>query len=820
MLALWLMVLAAYWPALSAGFIWDDNIFYESDMVRDWGGLFGIWFELGGIGAESHYWPMLYTSFWLDHKIWGGFHPTGFHLTNIVLHCANTALLWRLLVHMEVTGAWLIAAVFALHPLRVEAVAWVIARKDLLAMLFYLLAFACWLRFRRQADGKSYLALLGFYILALLSKTIAVTLPAILLVWAWWRHGAITKRDVWHTTPLFLIAFALGYYGLRFFTERTLIEFEYSLVERVVIAAQSLWFYAAKIVWPHPLLYIYNHWDVNPQRWINWVPLAGAIALALSLWWARGKIGRGPLAAALFFAITLSPVLGFVDNSYMKFAFVADRYQYLGGLGLLLLLIGGGAHVYRAHSERFGDAFMARAKPVAASVAAMALLACALLTFQRAHLFQDKVELFQNVVAHNPGAYEAYYNLGTFLLERGRPQQAVEAFAKGLEYEPFRIKMYVNLGSALMGLERHAEAEAVLRRAMQREPVSFEGLQDPYGMKYEAAGVRTNLGMALMNLGRDAEAEHQLRLAIELDPGMAQAKYNLVSLLGKQGRDADARHVLILLAKQEASPALYMQIAELSAKLGDENAAGYYTDLALAGEAGGADALKQQAAARFNAGRFEAAARLYQRLAELQPDAADNHVNHGMALARLGRDEQAQQSFERALALRPDYSLALTQLAGIHFNAGRYPEALQHYQRAIAVAPNDADALTNQGLVLARLGRGAEARQSLERALAIAPDHRHALTQLAAFYFNDKQFEPALRLFRRIVELNPASAEAHSNFGSALAQSGQMQAAVASFERALELDPASASARDNLALAKRQLQRGNELQDPHQGRQP
>ena len=138
--ALILLVAVAYLPAFSAGFLWDDRVFTEARAVREWSGLWTLWFRPSEIGNEAHYWPLVYSSFWLEHKLWG-FDPAGYHAVNVLLHGANGVMLWRLARRLELPGAWLLAALFAVHPLHVESVAWVIERKDLLSGLFYLGAF-------------------------------------------------------------------------------------------------------------------------------------------------------------------------------------------------------------------------------------------------------------------------------------------------------------------------------------------------------------------------------------------------------------------------------------------------------------------------------------------------------------------------------------------------------------------------------------------------------------------------------------------------------------------------------------------------------
>jgi len=183
---------------LGGGFVWDDTIITGAEPVEAVSGLWRIWLSPREIEGEKHYWPLVYTTFWLEHKLWG-FDPVGYHVVNVLLHCINSLLVWRLMWRLGVPGAWFIAAVFAVHPLHVESVAWVIERKDLLSALFYLSAVAVWLPFvqpppaRVHADAAlpsaaasrgRYLLALVLFVAGMLSKSIVITLPAALLILA------------------------------------------------------------------------------------------------------------------------------------------------------------------------------------------------------------------------------------------------------------------------------------------------------------------------------------------------------------------------------------------------------------------------------------------------------------------------------------------------------------------------------------------------------------------------------------------------------------------------------------------------------------
>ena len=205
-LALVLLVGVSYIPAvLWGGFVWDDRGIIESKAIHELSGLWRIWFSPRDVLRwEAHYWPLVYTSFWLEHKLWG-LNPLGYHVVNVVLHFVNTVLLWRLLARLAVPGSWVVAAVFAVHPVHVESVAWVIERKDLLSTLFYLAACLTWVRFGvapRLGSGRYFLTL-ALFVWGLLCKSIVVTLPAALVLWSWWKQGRVSGADWLRVVPFF-----------------------------------------------------------------------------------------------------------------------------------------------------------------------------------------------------------------------------------------------------------------------------------------------------------------------------------------------------------------------------------------------------------------------------------------------------------------------------------------------------------------------------------------------------------------------------------------------------------------------------------------
>ena len=548
-LALGLLVVGGYFPAFFAGFVWDDEIITEA-VVQDWSGLWHIYFSPSDIEREGHYWPLVYTTFWLEHKLWG-YDPTGYHVVNILLHLVNTLLLWRLIARLNAPGAWIVAAVFAIHPLHVESVAWVIERKDVLSALFYLAAFSAYIRFAAERSSRRYFLALFPFALGLLCKSIVVTLPAALLIYHWWQRGRIIGADLIGLLPFFALGAIAAVGDLIFYQSREPLDLGYSIIEQVLIAARALWFYAGKLLWPVDLAVIYPHWDVNAADPWAWGYVLTAFAVVMALYRFRHRIGRGPLAGALFFAVTLSPVLGFVDFGYMQFSFVADRYQYLAGIGLMTVLVGAAT----CGMERLPEIW----RKGATGVAAVTLIAMGILTYRQAGIYRDEVTFFSHIVSHNPTARGAYQNLGRALLAAQRPEEALTASRSAAEQDPDDVKARVNIGVALIRLGRFGEAEERLRLALDMDPQQMVVLQNlaealrrqgrfEESLEFYRTAIRTDpgnalpyagMGDALFHLKRYGEALQNFNRALELNPTLKQVRTMRASTLTFLGRTGD-----------------------------------------------------------------------------------------------------------------------------------------------------------------------------------------------------------------------------------------------------------------------------------------
>src|SRR5262245_5226480 len=341
--ALMLMVAAVYIPAGECKFIWDDDEYVvKQPVVHDIRGLEKIWFD---VTATPQYYPLVFTSFWAEFRA-GELRPSLYHWDNIVLHGLNAVLLWGILRRLRVPGSWFAAAIFAVHPVHVESVAWITERKNVLSGFFYLSALLAYLHFRplEPGNGKGhwawYALAVSLFVCALLSKTITCSLPAALFLLIWWKRGRVTWRDALPLVPLFIVGLWFGLLTVwleKYHVRAEGKDWHLSFIDRCLIASRALWFYAGKLLWPADLTFIYPRWKIDPHAWWQYAYPLAFLGLVGALRQARHQIGRGPLVAVLYFAGTLVPALGFFDVYPMRFSFVANHFQYLASIGVIAL---------------------------------------------------------------------------------------------------------------------------------------------------------------------------------------------------------------------------------------------------------------------------------------------------------------------------------------------------------------------------------------------------------------------------------------------------------------------------------------------------
>jgi len=551
-LALLALVLAVYRPLLPGVFLMDDHRLVAEDnpLINGQYTVWNIWFQTDFILSN-----LVFAAQW---RLWGD-HPAGYHALNLVLQAVSAVLLWRGLRRLRVPGAWVAAAVFAVHPVAVNSVARIAELKNTLSLPFYLLSFWAFLRYEdrpapaaagrepgRPLSGAGWYALsLGAFVLALLAKTSAVMLPPLLLFALLWRRGRITRSDVWRLVPFFALSLLFGVMSAGFQKYQALGDQPLptqSLAEHLALAGRIVWFYLAKDVWPAGLNICYPVWKVSVADPLVFLPLLLLAAVFVVAWRDRTGWGRPLLFGLGCFVVTLFPVLGFFDGQYQTWFQVSDHLQYVAMLAPVALAVGWLAGQMEAKWFR---------------LAALVLLTgLALLANQRARVFSSEESLMLDCVAKNPAAYGAQNSLGTILAKRQDYGGAIAAFETALQFKPDDAATLLNLGHALSLLGDRAGAETNFLAALARSPIDPE--------------VHRQYALALARQGRGREAMRQWQMALALHPDPA-TRLDYVALLFKTG---DYRRALpqLRLAVQEKpdSAEAFNNLAWLLATCADE----------------------------------------------------------------------------------------------------------------------------------------------------------------------------------------------------------------------------------------------------------
>ena len=523
-----LATLAAYWPVFSAGFIWDDDAYVtDNSLLSAPDGLSRIWFSAH---SQSQYFPLVFSTLRLEYALWG-LNPVGYHVVNVCLHIVNALLVWGLLRRLALPRAWLVAAIFALHPVQVETVAWITELKNTESTLFYLLAVFAWLNFCGGKGRWFYALALGLHALALFAKTTACTLPAVLLLALWLKNETVNGRRMLQVLPFLLLGGGMGL--LSVWWEGHLGNYlpKYHLLggplDRLLIATHALWFYAQKIFWPANLTFSYPRWQISAGNWQQYVWPAGWLAVTAGLWFARRKLGREPAVALIFFAAVLSPMLGFIPLYTFYFSYVADHYQYLASLGLMALGLGLAAKFFETSRAD---------RRLQAGLAALLLLLLGALTWQQCRIYQNLETLWADTLKKNPRSWMAHTNLGRLLAQQGENDAAEAHYQTALAINPDDENIHYNYGNLLTRTGRLEEAVTQYHQALELAP--------------EKPETYCNLGFALNKQHRTDAAIAEYERAIFFKPDFAEAYYNLGNALSSQH-------------KMDAAVAAYQRAARL-----------------------------------------------------------------------------------------------------------------------------------------------------------------------------------------------------------------------------------------------------------------
>jgi tetratricopeptide (TPR) repeat protein len=644
----------------------DDDIYItENPHVLQGLTKSGIVWAFGFTGID--YWhPLTWLSHMLDCQLFG-LNPSGHHFTNLFLHIINTLLI--LVVLQKITGdfwkSWFVALLFALHPLHVESVAWVVARKDVLSTFFGLLTIWTYARYVEIPNSRRYLLCLSFFLLGLMTKPMLVTLPFVLFLLDFWplgrialpkvKHGRATPgraiqflKSMPHGVPAFLLIVeklpflvlsAASVYISSLLAQRLGIVISTGVVPmslRIQNGLVSLVSYIGKLIWPKNMAVFYPYPNVVPiwQSVGALLLLGGVSFLVIRMCKERPYLGTG----WLWYIGTLVPVMGFVQaGAWPK---MADRYTYVPFIGLFIMVAWGIPDILR----RWRYSRVALQTSLGLLIPLLAIT----IWFQVRH-WRNSVTLYEHALSVTKENYLAHNNLGAALSKQGKIDEAISHFREALRISPRYAVAHYNLGLDLNIKGKHQEAMTHFLEALRINPGNYKA---HYG-----------LGVVLFEQGKVEEAVVHYKKAVHINPDYVDAYYNLGFVLESQGRrgEAEVKYKEVL----RINPNHLMAHLNLGTILADQ-------------------------------GRIEEAIAQYVEALRIKPDFVEAYINLGVVLAGQGKIEEAIGLYQEALRIRPRFYATHFFLGSAYLHLGDRYAAMNEYQVLKKVDPVLADRLLDK----------------------------------------------------------------------------------------------------------------------------
>ncbi len=646
-----LLALVAYWPLHTAGYIWDDGGWLvHNHFVHHWRGLWNIWFNPHD---SIQYYPMVFTAFNLQWHIWGG-NALGYHVLNIIMQAVNAVFLWRILKALKLRSAWIAAAIWAIHPVQVETVGWVVEQKNLLSAMFLFPAVLIWTGFAdlegKRGAGEPFLTVQQWrkyalatllFVLALCSKSDACIVPVVLLFVLGWKREYIKTRDVLLLLPWMVFGFLSAL--MTIYIEHSQVgakghAFQFTIAQHLIIAGKDLWFYPFKLFWPWPMMAVYPRWHVSHVAAWEWVFPITAFAIPLVLLALSRKIGRGPFVAVCVYGLMISPLLGFIAFYTEVYTFVADHYQYLACIGIIVLATEVVAEVVSRvrRSDRNAEKMALPAEgskaPIeaktnggfghrlGAAVSVLVLLALGTMTWAQSQIYTPPLRVWTHNIKCNPDCWLAMERVGVHEYGKGHVSAALVLFERAQELSHgTNLIVNANLGDLYRHLGQYAKAIPYYRRSLAvagRQPPIIAHLVDCYE-----------------KVGDWRQAYIDLLHGVKLLPHSADLQTQLAAMLAKAGHPRQAvPHFMMAVKYEPADTRALFGLAESLAALGE----------------------------------WQKAIPYFQRALKASPDFGQGHFAYGVVLLQHGQPALAAEQFHTVLALGRELRVEHNTL-GKHF---------------------------------------------------------------------------------------------------------------------------------------------------------
>ncbi|MDR3403102.1 MAG: tetratricopeptide repeat protein [Chthoniobacter sp.] len=544
-LLLFALAFLIYGFGIGRGFDFDDVVYIaENPLLRRPDAFHAYWFT----SEAFNYYPLFWSLLRVQYLLWG-VHPLGYHLVNLCMHSVNAVLVWRIAREWRLPGAWWIAALFAVHPVNAQTVAWAAEQKNTWSFFFMALSLLAFIRQMRDGGGWQYALSLLWFAAALACKTSTVFLPVFLAICYGFRGGKVSFPAFLRLAPYYALGLAAGLTTVWFEKHRVAAKSllgTLSLWQRMEISGATFWLYLEKALIPINLTPMYHGWVDTSAATHTALPglLLVALLVTCALLWRR--IGAPISLGIIYYALMLLPLLGIFDTNYFAYSLVADHWQYHALPGIIAAVV--------AALDRLAQRWprLAAYPQAAGSVAVLGVAALASAHF--AH-FEDARSLWTYVVAQNPDAWIGWYNLGNVFADDHQPADAAAAYLRSIRVKADYFQSHYNLANSLSKQGQIEEAE---REYLAAEKIRAD---DP--------DLHNNRAVALMRLGREDDAVTEFSRALELDSGEISAHVNLIAIFLKRGRIEEAgKHLEMARPLSEANAHRIADAITASAKAG------------------------------------------------------------------------------------------------------------------------------------------------------------------------------------------------------------------------------------------------------------
>lgn len=687
-----LISIIAYFPVFHNNLLdWDDEGYIKNNpMIHS--------FDLRAIFSKyvmGNYHPVTMLFYSLEYHLFG-LNPAGYHAVNLLLHLIIVLLVFYTVFLLSENTIVALAAsfLFGIHPLHVESVAWAAELKDLLYTLFFLASYIFYLKYLKEQRSKYYFIAISLFLISLLSKAMAASLPLVLILTDYFKGRKINTRALVEKVPFFILALILGIVAVyaQKSTDSILNDNVITFPQRIMFASYGFLSYLIKLLLPFNLCSFYPYpvengvIQVPPLFYLYFIISLGLVFFTIySLRFSKKIIfGLG------FFTLTVLMVLQLLPVGK---AIMADRYAYIPSIGIFYLAGEGILYLWNKNMKMTGVLFL--------GIAAVFL---PIKTYARCGIWKNEMIFWSDVIDQYQTVDDAYYNRGIIYMNENKTREAVDDFDKAIALKPYHSNAYNNKGLALMNANMGAEALIQFNMSIEKKP--------------DNADAYYNRGTLFLREQKDAEAIRDYNKAIELKPDYAEAYNNRGSVFVKMKRNEDALkdfNKALELNPHNAEAYYNMGVLYMNEKKNGE-AIGLF-DKAIGLKAGYANAYNNRAIVYAEEKKLNEAIADLTRVIELQPDNANAYNNRGMVYTTGKRDTEAMNDFNSAIQLNPKFAGAHYNLANLLFEAKKYPEAIGSYNNVIALMNNYAQAWYKKGLAEYYSGQQSSACLDLKQAL-------------------------------------------------------------------------------------------------------